>query len=219
MFGLHPIDITVIFAYLILLVVIGFVSARSVKNTGDFFVGGRRFGKIMIALLGFGTVTHADQVVGVISKSYTVGFAGIWYEWIWLMTTPFYWMAPVIRRIRVVTTADFFLKRYNRSIATLYAVMGIPFWLGIAWRRANPSVVWASFIVSAAVFLSCEMELFIGYKVPLPFQMIAYLTAGLSAGLLAGYITKPQPQEQLDTFFKDITRPVVGFERLERDTM
>jgi len=40
MFGLHPIDIIVIISYLSILVVIGLVSARGVKNTGDFFVGG-----------------------------------------------------------------------------------------------------------------------------------------------------------------------------------
>ena len=126
MFGLHPIDVVVIAVYLLILMVIGLICARSVKNTGDFFFGGRRFGKIMMALLGFGTSVHADNVVGVISKSYQIGLAGIWYEWLWLMLTPFYWItAPIVRRIRVVTTADYFLKRYNRSIATLYAVMGI----------------------------------------------------------------------------------------------
>ncbi|MFC1608529.1 sodium:solute symporter [Candidatus Latescibacterota bacterium] len=495
MAGLHIIDIAIIAVYLTSLLVVGLHTARSVKNTGDFFIGGRRFGKGMMAMLGFGTSTHADNVVAVISKSYQVGLAGIWYEWLWLLLTPFYWITiPIVRRIRVVTTADFFLKRYNRTISTLYAVMaivimmltigimllasgriiealtggqvsyvvsivgmtvmfvmygiagglvsaiytdviqgvltfilsfiilpfglirvgglsglheklanaphdlfslivpgeitvffivmmsvnalvgwpvhpqrflsvgaartdwdvrmgsmigvffkrvstvawafaglcilalipgldnsdhafgegalvllpaglvglflasviasvqsscdafmvaaagtftrniyrvyirktgedshylmvgrvsslvivagslifaftlsgvpralelfwkvtalmGVPFWLGVAWRRANPVSVWSSFIASGLVFLSFEFDSLTGLSVSLPWQMLSYITAGLIAGLIGGFFTKPQPKEQLDRFFKDLHTPVDTAEILEDDTM
>ncbi len=126
MAGIHLIDIIVILVYLALMVFIGLWSSRSVKNTGDFFIGGRRFGKFMTIMFNFGTGTHSDQAVGVISKCYSVGLAGIWYQWLWLMVTPFYWIiAPILRRLRVVTTADYFKVRYNQSVATLYAIMAI----------------------------------------------------------------------------------------------
>ena len=126
MAGIHLIDIIVILVYLALMVFIGLWSSRSVKNTGDFFIGGRRFGKFMTMMFNFGTGTHSDQAVGVISKCYSVGLAGIWYQWLWLMVTPFYWLiAPILRRLRVVTTADYFKVRYNQSVATLYAIMAI----------------------------------------------------------------------------------------------
>jgi Na+/proline symporter len=40
--------------------------------------------------------------------------------------TPFYWIiGAMIRRLRAVTIADYFEKRYDRSVALLYAVLGL----------------------------------------------------------------------------------------------
>ena len=71
--GLHPVDTAVIVFYLLLLVFIGILTKKLIKNTSDFFIGGRRFGKFVSMMLIFGTGTHSDQAVGVISKSYEVG--------------------------------------------------------------------------------------------------------------------------------------------------
>ena len=126
MWGLHILDLVVLFGYLILIVFIGLWASRKVKNTGDFFLAGRRLGKFMTAMLNFGTGTHSDQAVGVISKIYQIGLAGIWYQWLWLFKTPFDWiMAPVYRRLRVVTCADYFRKRYGQSLASAYAAMAV----------------------------------------------------------------------------------------------
>ena len=39
---------------------------------------------------------------------------------------PFYWIiAPVFRRMRALTTSDFFQARYDSSTATLYSCLGI----------------------------------------------------------------------------------------------
>jgi len=68
----------------------------------------RRFGKFMMAMFAFGSGTHSDQAVSVASKSYTNGLSGIWYQWLWLFVTPFYWITPLIfRRMRYITTADY----------------------------------------------------------------------------------------------------------------
>ncbi|MBT4485857.1 MAG: sodium:solute symporter family protein, partial [Candidatus Latescibacteria bacterium] len=126
MIGLHLLDIIVLAGYLILIVFIGFWSSRKVKTTGDFFLAGRSLGKFMTAMLNFGTGTHSDQAVGVISKTYQIGLAGIWYQWLWLLKTPFDWvMSAVWRRLRVVTCADYFNRRFNQSVATLYSIMAI----------------------------------------------------------------------------------------------
>ncbi len=492
MLGLHPLDIAVICGYLLLIVFIGLWASRTVKKTGDFFLAGRRLGKFMTAMLNFGTGTHSDQAVGVVSKVYEVGLAGIWYQWLWLMKTPFDWvMSAIWRRLRIVTTADYFNNRYNQSVATLYAclaivilmqnigtmllgssrvfvavtgghipfgiavfgmtflfvvygmaggfvaaaltdvlqgiltivlsflilpfafiriggmsglheklsgantdlfslvapgeitvffifmatlngiinisvqphqipiavacktemesrigvtygilikrictvawaftglcaiallpgldnsdhafgeivklvlpvglvglllasvlaavqstcdalmvtasgiftrniyrvyfeknrtdkhylsvgrisslfvvagglsfaffmpnvvaalelfwkipaLMGIPFWMGIVWRRANPVSVWVSFSAATAVFLSCELGLF---KLSLPWEMVAYLSAGLAGGIITGLVTKPQPKEQLDIFYTNLNTPVDKIEHLASDNM
>lgn len=80
----------------------------------------------MMSMLFFGAGTHTDQVVAVVSKIYRVGFSGIWYQWLWLFTSPFYWLKlPVLRRLRRMTTADFFEERYSKNLGICYAVIGI----------------------------------------------------------------------------------------------
>jgi len=125
MVGLPAADIVVIVLYLIWVAALGIWMARKVHTTGDFIMP-RRFGKWTMMMHGFGTGTHSDQAVSVASKSFTNGLSGIWYQWLWLFATPFYWLiAPVMRRFRAYTTADVFAARYDNSVAVLFAVVGV----------------------------------------------------------------------------------------------
>lgn len=122
MLGLRAIDIVVLISYFLVIAAIGIISTRLIRNREDFVLGGRRFGKILMALFTFGAGTHAESAVGVASQSYKVGFAGIWYQWVMLFTMPIYWLlAPVFRRARVLTTADFFERRFGSRFMLLYA--------------------------------------------------------------------------------------------------
>ncbi len=122
---LHWADIVVLVVYLVGITLIGLWSARKIKNSADFFMP-RRFGKVFMIMFSFGTGTHSDQAVSVASKSFTNGLSGIWYQWLWLPVTPFYWLiAPVFRRFRAITTSDVFEARFNPSVAMLFAVVGI----------------------------------------------------------------------------------------------
>ena len=124
--GLHWIDILVIVMYFLFMTAIGYLAYRKVKTQADYFMGGRRFGKAMMIMFAFGSGTHADTAVGVAAKSYNIGLAGIWYQWQQLFTTAFYWLlAPVFRRARCITTADFFEKRYGTGFSVLYTLDAI----------------------------------------------------------------------------------------------
>ncbi len=125
MLQLQTADIIVLAGYFILVAGLGFWTARRVKSMSDFVLP-RKFGKTMMIFYGFGTGTHSDQAVSVASKSYSVGISGIWYQWLWLFATPFYWLiARMMRRFRALTTADVFELRFNRSVAVLFAVVGL----------------------------------------------------------------------------------------------
>lgn len=120
------IDWLIIVAYLGGVTLIGLHSARKVKSSASFFISNRKFGKLLMIFLGFGSGSHADQAVSVAAKTYRVGVSGIWYQWLWLFVTPFYWMMPIlVRRMRVVTIADYFENRFDRSVGFLYAILGI----------------------------------------------------------------------------------------------
>ena len=122
---LHIADICVLVLYLVIVTAIGLRAAQRIKTSADFFMP-RRFGKVMMTLFAFGSGTHSDQAVGVASKSFTNGLSGIWYQWLYLPITPFYWLiALVLRRFRAITTADIFEARFSRSVATLFVVVGI----------------------------------------------------------------------------------------------
>jgi len=122
--GLHIADYCVLGVYFLILIAIGYIESRKIKSSSDFFMP-RKFGKIMMMTFSFGAGTHADQAVGVASKSFTNGLSGIWYQWLYLPVTPFYWLiAPVMRRFRAITTSDVFELRFNRGVGVLFAVAG-----------------------------------------------------------------------------------------------
>jgi Na+/proline symporter len=126
MLGLKLVDWVVIVVYLVGITFIGLWAVKKVRSTTSFFIGDRKFGKIMMAFFMFGSGTHSDQAVSVASKTYSSGASGIWYQWLWLFVTPFFWLiAPFFRRMRAVTTGDYFEIRYGRSVSGLYAAMGI----------------------------------------------------------------------------------------------
>lgn len=124
--GLHFVDWIVLAAYLVGVTAIGLWSYKKVHDMSDFFMGGRRFGKVFMMFFAFGSGTSSEQAVSVAAGSFRYGLAGIWYQFLWLWATPFYWIiAPVFRRMRALTTSDFFEARYDTSTATLYSVLGI----------------------------------------------------------------------------------------------
>ena len=125
MHGLHPIDIAAVALYLGGITALGVWMARKVHSVGDFFMP-RRFGKTMMVTFAFGTGTASDQAVAVAAETFRSGLSGIWWQWLWLPATPFYWLiAPIMRRFRAITTADVYTLRYNQSVAVLFAVVGI----------------------------------------------------------------------------------------------
>src|SRR3954471_12916250 len=108
-------DWLVVVLYLAGITAIGVWASRRVKSSASFFISNRRFGKLFMTFLTFGTGTQSDEAVSVASKTFQNGISGIWYQWLWLPVTPFYWiLGVVVRRLRAVTTADYFEKRYDR---------------------------------------------------------------------------------------------------------
>jgi SSS family transporter len=123
MLGVNWLDWLVIVGYLVGITFIGIWAAKKVKSAASFFISDRKFGKVMMTFFMFGAGTHSDQAVSVAAKTYRAGASGIWYQWLWLFCTPFFWLiAPFFRKMRAVTTGDYFEARYGRSVGLLYAL-------------------------------------------------------------------------------------------------
>ena len=126
MFGLHPYDIVAIAVYLVLIAGIGLFAARRVHTTSEYFLGNRGFGKLLMIGQSLGIGTHADQPVGTAGKSYALGFSGLWFGWKFIFCTPFYWLiAPIFRRLRFITSAEYMEARFGRGIGVLYGVYAV----------------------------------------------------------------------------------------------
>lgn len=128
--NITTLDWAVLVAYLVVITAIGLIVGYRVRHSGEYFLGGRRFGPWLMIGQSFGVGTHAEMPVALAGAVYSVGASGIWYQWKNLFITPFYWiMAPVFRRIRRTTMAEFMEDRYGRWMGAVYIVFAIVFFV------------------------------------------------------------------------------------------
>jgi len=177
--GLHTADICVLFFYLIGITAIGIWAAGRIKTVADFFMP-RRFGKAMMVMHSFGTGTHSDQAVSVASKSFTNGLSGIWYQWLWLFATPFYWLiAPVMRRLRAITMADVYEARFSQSVAVLFVLVG----------ASDLAVKIGVMLKGASAVIDASTTGLVTSEVAIAAMTVMFVLYGMAGGLSAAIIT------------------------------
>ncbi|HUT47459.1 MAG TPA: hypothetical protein VMX36_14355, partial [Sedimentisphaerales bacterium] len=122
--GLHYAIWIVLALYFAGMLLMGWWSKRGIHNQEGYLLGNRQFGTLMMVMHAFGAGTHPGNVAGVMSQAVVSGASSIWVSWMWLFGTPFYWIiAPVIRRMRCLTMADFFRQRFGRAASVLYIIV------------------------------------------------------------------------------------------------
>ena len=186
MFGLSFWDISVVSIYIVAILWLGWQAKNKVKSTGDYFMGNRRGNKIMMIANAIGAGTHTNQAVLVAGATYEIGLAGVWYQWFFLFATPFFWLiAPIYRRLRYITMADFFDKRYGSRMGILYAFMGLLFFtLNIGLLLKGTSTVLESITggqLSTPVIVLGLTAFFLAYSV------LGGLVSALRINVLQGF--------------------------------
>lgn len=127
---LSNLDWAIVVGYFVILVLVGLVASRRVKDTDSYFLGKRRFGRLLMIAQSFGVGTHADMPVSLAGAVYATGISAIWFQWKNLFATPFFWiMAPVFRRIRRTTTAEMMEDRFGQGVSGLYILFGFAFFI------------------------------------------------------------------------------------------
>jgi Na+/proline symporter len=122
--GLHYAIWIVLVLYFVGMLLMGWWSRRGAHSQEGYLLGNRRFGWLMMVMHAFGAGTHPGNVAGVMSEAVVSGAAGIWVSWMWLFGTPFYWLiAPIVRRMRCLTMADYFQQRYGKPASILYIIV------------------------------------------------------------------------------------------------
>ena len=123
-------DWIILIAYFVIITAIGLIVGAHVRKSGEFFLGGRRFGPWLMIGQSFGVGTHAEMPVALAGAVYSTGASAIWFQWKNLFITPFYWlMAPVFRRIRRTTMAEFMDDRYGSWMGGIYIVFALCYFI------------------------------------------------------------------------------------------
>jgi SSS family transporter len=180
MLGIGFWDWVALGTYLVGITAIGVWTVRRIHDSDDFFMGGRNFSKPFMIFFAFGTGTSGNDAVGVSSKTFTNGVSGIWYQFLWLFATPFYWLiAPVFRRMRAITTGDFFEYRYDTSVAGLYTLIGVlqlTVNIGVLLKGAGATIE----AVSGGE-ISANVAIFV--------MTLLFVVYGIAGGLAAAIVT------------------------------
>ncbi len=123
-FGLHWLDFAIVVVFVLTVLWLGWRAGRKTKSAEDFYVAGRRLGKVYQFFLNLGTSTNADQAVVVSREVYRQGIGGMWIQYLVLFLTPFYWFTTgFFRRVRLVTIGDYFTERFrSRFLGGAFAV-------------------------------------------------------------------------------------------------
>lgn len=146
MFGLSIIDWVVIALYFLVVLYIGYWAMKRIKNQEDYFLGGRRFGKLVQVFAAFGQATSADSAVSSTTTTMANGASGIWSALNYVFGTPVYWFtAPWYRRLRLLTMGDFFYDRYRSfkmgAIYTIVSVVGLMMVVSLGYNAMAKTVL------------------------------------------------------------------------------
>jgi SSS family solute:Na+ symporter len=77
LFGFTVADIVAIVLYFVAIMLIGYWAMKRIKNQVDYFLGGRRFGKIIQIFAVFGMATSAESATTATSMISQNGAAGV----------------------------------------------------------------------------------------------------------------------------------------------
>ena len=79
---MHPLDLAIIVAYLVVITIVGFRVSRRVHDATGFFLAGRSLTFWVVGLSIIGTNVSANGYVGAAGGAYKVGIAQANFEWI-----------------------------------------------------------------------------------------------------------------------------------------
>lgn len=199
--NLHIADAVVLITYLAGITVLGAWAGRKISSVAEYFMP-RRFGRSAMIMHAFGTGTASDQAVTVAAATASNGLSGIWLQWMWLFCTPFYWLlAPIMRRFRTVTTASVYEMRYDRSVAVLFACVGI----------VSLSVKIGVMLKGAGALLESGTGGVVNVDVAIPVITVLFVIYGMIGGL-GGAIVTDFIQGILTLVFSFMLLPVMLWE-------
>jgi len=119
MTSLHPVDIGIIIAYLISVVVVGFIlSRRASQNMDSYFLGGK---KVPWYILGVSNASSMFDITGtmwLVLMMFVYGVKGAWIPWMWPTFNQIFLMVYLsiwLRRSNVLTGGEWITTRFGNG--------------------------------------------------------------------------------------------------------
>jgi len=149
---LHVIDLTIIAAYLVFVLVLGFVVGRKHEDAKDYFLAGRTMIWPFIGLSLFASNISSTTLIGLAGEAYSTGIAVFNYEWMAAIVLVFFavFLLPFVLRSGVYTMPEYLEKRFDAR-ARLY-FSGLTIFLNIVVDTAGS--LFAGALVVSMVFPS-----------------------------------------------------------------
>lgn len=114
-FELSTLDLTIIFGYFIIVMVIGILVGRNHKNAEDYFLAGRSMIWPFIGISLFASNISSTTLIGLSGDAYATGISVFNYEWMASVVLVFFafFFLPLYLRSKVFTMPEFLEKRFD----------------------------------------------------------------------------------------------------------
>lgn len=135
---LQPLDFTIIAAYLVAMVVIGWVLRKKARqNKDNYLMGGKSLPWYMLGLSDASDMFDISGTMWMVSLCFVYGMKSIWIPWLW----------PVFNQVFMMMYLSRWLRRSNATTGAE--------WLAGRFGESGPGVKASHNIVVAFALLSC----------------------------------------------------------------
>ncbi|HYX09694.1 MAG TPA: sodium:solute symporter, partial [Bacteroidales bacterium] len=133
---LHLLDMLVILAYVITVLLIGFiVKKRAQSSKGEYLLGGNRLPWYMLGLSNASGMFDISGTSWLVMITFVYGLKSIWIPWLWPVFNQIFLMMYLsiwLRRSKVTTGAEWIATRFGKgrgatlshNVVIIYALIG-----------------------------------------------------------------------------------------------
>jgi len=126
-FELTALDISMVLAYVVVIIGIGFYFSQDQESTGDYFLAGRSLTWGIIGFSLFASNMSTSSLVGMAGEAYAYGIAVYNYEWMAALVLIIFatFFLPFYLRAQVFTMPEFLERRYDVRSRYYFSVVTI----------------------------------------------------------------------------------------------
>ncbi len=114
---LHPADITIIVAYLMMMVVVGFLAERRARGgLKDYFLGGNQMPWWLLSMSNATTMFDVSGTMWLVSMLYVYGLKSVFIPWLWPVFNQIFlmiYLSTWLRRSGALTGAEWITLRFG----------------------------------------------------------------------------------------------------------